>query len=276
MVKFIDKILDKPITSTIAFILFDFIIISFFSGIFDGILRVIIPSLGNAGIDGIATIVVAIFFFLIYRWYMRDKLQNLISTKNLKLALILLIPTLILVIGNFISNYIEGNFVFNIIVIIAGFGPGILEEVVFRGFIISNLMRLRKNKNLSIYLIVALSAIPFGLIHIVNIVVGANVSYSILQSFFAICLGIILAAVYLRTGNLIGSIIIHSLIDIAGLANSDLFSTKIAGLISQAPSSFEYIFTISISIFLLILGLYYIRKEKWDDIDKVWEDIVIE
>ena len=64
--------------------------------------------------------------------------------------------------------------------------------------------------------------------------------------------------------------------DLKMIANSDLFSTKIAGLISQAPSSFEYIFTISISIFLLILGLYYIRKEKWDDIDKAWDDIVIE
>ena len=276
MGKYIDKILDRPIVSTVAFLALDFIIMAFFILIFEKIFKFIVPSLGDVVINSITTIIVAIVFLLIYMRYMRDKLQNLISTKNLKFALILIIPSVITLIFNLVSNVVEGHLVFNYIVIIAGIAPGFIEELVFRGFIISNLMRLRKNKNLSIYLIVALSAIPFGLIHIVNIVVGANVSYSILQSFFAICLGIILAAVYLRTGNLIGSIIIHSLIDIAGLANSDLFSTKIAGLISQAPSSFEYIFTISISIFLLILGLYYIRKEKWDDIDKVWEDIVIE
>ena len=276
MVKFIDKILDNSILSTIGFLVLDILIISLFSNIFQYLFKFIIPSLGTNLSSSISSIISAIIFLLIYKWYMRDKLQNLISTKNFKFALLLLIPTFIFIIANLVSNYLNGNFAFDVIVIILGLAPGISEEVVFRGFIISNLMRIRKNKNLSIYWIVCLSAIPFGLVHLVNIAVGANVSYTIVQTFFAICLGFLFAGVYLRTGNLIVPIIIHSLIDMSGLCSSEFLSSDVTGLVSQAPVAYDFIFLFVMSIIMLGLGLYYVRKEKWADIDKEWDDIVIE
>lgn len=275
MGKYIDKILDSPIGSTIGFIALDYLVIATFIFILQKILEFILPSVANLP-SSVATIVVSIIFLVIYIRYMRGRLQNLISTKNFKLALILVIPSLVIIIGNLLSNYIDGHFVFNYLVVISGLAPGITEEVVFRGFIVSNLMRIRKNKNLSIYLIVVLSAVPFGLLHLANIVMGADIHYSIVQSFFAICIGILFVAVYLRTGNLIVPIIAHAITDMAGLANSQFIGSKVVGLIAQTPSLNDYIFILVGSIILLVCGLYYIRKEKWDDIDKAWDDIVIE
>ena len=276
MGKYIDKILDRPIISTIAFIALDFIIMAVFIVLFEKILKFIIPSISNVVINSLATIIVTIIFLFIYRRYMRDKLQNFISTKNLKFAFILLIPSVIILIYNILNNVIVGNFEFNYIVIIAGIAPGFIEELVFRGFIISNLMRIRKSKKVNIYLIVALSALPFGLFHLLNIISGANVSYSIAQAFFTICLGVFFAAIYLRTGNLIGTIIVHVLMDITALTDSNLIGPNIAGVVSQVPTLFEIVIIFVISIFVLALGLYYIRKNKWKDIDKTWDEIVIE
>lgn len=276
MGKYIDKILDRPIISTIAFIALDFIIMALFIVFFEEILKFIIPSISNVVINSLVTIIVTIIFLLIYRRYMRDKLQNFISTKNLKFALILLIPSVIILIYNILNNVIMGNFEFNYIVIIVGIAPGFIEELVFRGFIISNLMRIRKSKKVNIYLIVALSALPFGLFHLLNIMSGANVSYSIAQAFFTICLGVFFAAIYLRTGNLIGTIIAHALMDITALTDSNLIGSNIAGVVSQVPTISEIVIIFVVSIFVLALGLYYIRKDKWDDIDKTWDEIVIE
>ena len=276
MGKYIDKILDRPIVSTVAFLALDFIIMAFFILIFEKIFKFIVPSLGDVVINSITTIIVAIVFLLIYMRYMRDKLQNLISTKNLKFALILIIPSVITLIFNLVSNVVEGHLVFNYIVIIAGIAPGLIEEVVFRGFIISNLMRIRKSKKISIYLIVLLSAIPFGLFHLINIMSGADVSYSIVQAFFTVCLGVFFAGVYLRSGNLIAPIIAHTLMDITGLTDPTLIGSKVAAVVSQTPSSLEFILIILLSLIILAFGLYYIRKEKWDDIDKTWDEFIIE
>lgn len=275
MGKYIDKILDSPIGSTIGFIALDYIVIATFISILKEILGFFLPSVTNLP-SSVATIVVSIVFLLIYVRYMRGRLQNLISAMNFKLALILVIPSLVIIINNLVANYIEGQLVFNYLVVISGLAPGITEEIIFRGLIVSNLMRIRKNNNLSIYLIVVLSAVPFGLLHLANIGMGADIPYSIAQSFFAICIGILYTAVYLRTGNLIVPIISHAITDMAGLANSQYMGSKVVGLIAQTPSLNDYIFIMVGSIILLVSGLYYIRKYKWDDIDKVWDDIVIE
>lgn len=276
MGKYIDKILNKPVVSTIAFIGLDFIIMSMFISIFEKIIEFIIPSTTDVVIHSIATIIVTIIFLLIYIRYMRNKLKNLISTKNLKFALILIIPSFITVFFNLVSNVIDGNFAFNFVVIIVGIAIPFMEEVVFRGFIVSNLMRIRKSKKINIYLIVTLSALPFGLLHLVNIMAGANLSYTILQALCTLCLGVLYAGVYLRTGNLIVPIIAHGIMDISGLTNSNLIGTKTAAIVSQTPSSIESIGMIIISIIVLAFGLYYVRKDKWEDIDKTWDDFIIE
>lgn len=275
MGKYIDKILDRPIVSTIAFLLLDFIIMAIFAAIFENIIGSIIPT-SEIIINSIATIIVTIIFLCIYIRYMRGKLKNLISTKNLKFALILIIPSFITVLLNIVSNIIEGSLDFSFLIILVGITAPFTEEVIFRGFIISNLMRIKKSKNLSIYLIVALSALPFGLGHLFNIMAGATITYAILQAFITLCLGVLYAAVYLRTGNLIAPIIAHGLMDISALVDSNLIGVSNISLASQIPSSIEIISTIIVAIIVLSFGLYYVRKEKWEDIDKTWNEMIIE
>ena len=61
-----------------------------------------------------------------------------------------------------------------------------------------------------------------------------------------------------------------------GLCSSEFLSSDVTGLVSQAPVAYDFIFLFVMSIIMLGLGLYYVRKEKWADIDKEWDDIVIE
>ena len=96
------------------------------------------------------------------------------------------------------------------------------------------------------------------------------------DALVTVCLGVFFAGVYLRSGNLIAPIIAHALMDITGLTNPTLIGPKVAAVVSQTPSSLEFILIILLSIIILAFGLYYIRKEKWDDIDKTWEEFIIE
>ena len=65
-----------------------------------------------------------------------------------------------------------------------------------------------------VIIILWLSSVIFGLVHVTNAIAGAPLSLSIGQAAYAAGVGMVLGAVYLRTGNLWPSILGH----IAGAA----------------------------------------------------------
>jgi hypothetical protein len=92
--------------------------------------------------------------------------------------------------------------------------PGVWEEVAFRGVIIPNLERKYTNRS-----IILISGIAFGLAHSANFIIvlfGGNPLYTLLQLFYAACLGFSFAYMFLRTKSLYPSIILHYLVDSVG------------------------------------------------------------
>ena len=86
---------------------------------------------------------------------------------------------------------------------------GYVEEVVFRGFLFRGLLKRRGLKAA-----VTVSAVTFGIGHILNLFAGQTSAQTVLQVVFAVMWGLIFTLVYLKSGSLLPCIIAHSLVDV--------------------------------------------------------------
>ena len=85
---------------------------------------------------------------------------------------------------------------------------GVAEEIVFRGFLFNG---MKKTGRLTVAIIV--SAITFGMGHIVNLLTGHATMETLVQMIFAVAWGFMFTFAYLKGGSLLPCIAIHSLID---------------------------------------------------------------
>lgn len=146
------------------------------------------------------------------------------------------------------------------IALLSGIAPGFFEEVVCRGIVVNNMMQRWKHKERYILKTVLASGLAFGLVHLLNLRNG-DVSGTLLQVCYGAALGIFYGGVFVRTHNLWGPVILHSIID---------FSAFIFMGESETTA-----YTIASSIVFTILytaaGLYLVRRQEQDEIIKLWE-----
>lgn len=100
---------------------------------------------------------------------------------------------------------------------------GFLEEIIFRGF----LFRGMAKKNMTSAIIV--SAVTFGIGHIVNLLNGYDLAGNIMQTVYAAAVGFLLVFIFIRTGSLISCIAFHSLNNILSGFGSAQLLVDIAG-----------------------------------------------
>ncbi len=86
---------------------------------------------------------------------------------------------------------------------------GVAEEIVFRGFLFNG---MRKSGSLTAAVIV--SAVTFGMGHIVNLLTGHATTETLVQMIFAVAWGFMFTFAYLKGGSLLPCIAIHGLIDV--------------------------------------------------------------
>ncbi|MBQ6341917.1 MAG: CPBP family intramembrane metalloprotease [Anaerolineaceae bacterium] len=86
---------------------------------------------------------------------------------------------------------------------------GYVEELIFRGFLLKAL--IPKN---GITTAVIISAVTFGMGHIVNLLTGQGNLETIVQIIFAVSLGFLFTMVFYKSGSLLPCIVAHSLIDV--------------------------------------------------------------
>ena len=67
--------------------------------------------------------------------------------------------------------------------------------------------------------VVLFTSVIFGVTHLANMFAGGNRESVMIQGFTATCTGIILCAIYLRSGNLLVTILIHTVHDIIALTD---------------------------------------------------------
>lgn len=120
------------------------------------------------------------------------------------------IPLIILMTGNlwggFGMAYSGASQVFAVISMAL---IGFVEEMIFRGFLFRVLLKKDPAP-----VAITISAVTFGIGHIVNLFTGHGNLETVIQIFYAIAWGFIFTFVFYKSGSLIMCIITHSLIDV--------------------------------------------------------------
>ena len=92
---------------------------------------------------------------------------------------------------------------------------GFLEEVIFRGLLFKG---MAKN---NVRTAILVSALTFGIGHIVNLFTGQTSVETVMQIIFAVSWGFILTMVCYKSGSIIPSILAHALIDAFSMFAAD-------------------------------------------------------
>lgn len=120
-----------------------------------------------------------------------------------------------------------------------------IEEVIFRSFLMKALM------NKSSVLSIIVSSSLFGLIHFLNIFVGADLISTILQVCYAMAFGFMCTAFFYKTDNIIPCIICH------GVGNAlDIFLPEDLSITMQCVGC------IAIIVFGVSYGIYLLTTKK--------------
>lgn len=217
----------------------------------------------------LGVIIMAPLTLLIHRlWFLPD-LKGILFRgflKTLRCCPVILLFWLVLC----LPDFLHGNFpqTFNLKVISLSLTAGFSEEVIFRGLPLSYLKRqLRSEKQVP--LIVIITGIIFGLTHLTNIFVGASVSASLVQGVVTICIGIFLGAVFMRGGNILVPMLLHTLHDMLML--SFMKADEVSAVLTE-EASLSDISEVLLCAALAAFGFFLIRKSKRGEICRMWAE----
>lgn len=210
----------------------------------------------------VSIIAVSLLLLFFYKKSFRGSFDGNLKFKNVGKGLYLLLPALAMAVLNLcVADYSKVTLGSVALALISGFGPGILEETCFRGLPASNFMRVWKGKR--IILAAVLSSLAFGLFHLMNLTSGAELGLTLLQVVYAAGIGLFFCAVYFRTGSLIPPILMHAFIDASSWIETEE---------SADPSLISKILVIVICVALGVIGIYYLRPAKQDEIREIWAE----
>ncbi len=244
-----------------------------------GVIQNIVAMLltGGSQVSSIVDAVVTIASSLLLLWlYQRKYYPNgrkFFSTQGFEPSLLYGWGLLVVAVLSFSIARLTGNPMGNVFAaIILGIAPGIQEELLCRTIPISLLMKREDRRNLipAVYIIPSLL---FGLFHFVNLLSGADLILTLLQVAYATAVGLILASIYLKTGNLWITIALHSFMDF--IAYLSLNMQQSDGIL-KASGSYEwvgYLVQLLYTVIFAINAFWLYRKSSREEIAQTWEEI---
>ena len=93
---------------------------------------------------------------------------------------------------------------------------GTFEELAFRGLFFMMILEDRRKSTKQIFWTTAISSAVFGLVHLVNLAVGAGPGATLLQVGYSFLIGGMCAIVLLKTGSIWYCVLLHTVYDIGG------------------------------------------------------------
>ena len=112
---------------------------------------------------------------------------------------------------------------------------GVVEEIVFRGFLFNGMRRTGK-----LPVAVVVSALTFGMGHIVNLLTGHATMETLVQVLFAVAWGFLFTFAYLKGGSLLPCIAIHGLIDAFSVFSRDSLVADWAYIVATVAVAVVY------------------------------------
>ncbi len=145
------------------------------------------------------------------------------------------LPMLILMTGNLWGGVgVAYSGLAQVFAVISMLLIGVIEELIFRGFLFRALL-----KKDPVPVAVTISAVTFGIGHIVNLLAGQGGIESLIQVLFAIAWGFLFTFVFYKSGSLWICIFVHGMVDVfskfaASESTSDYFYVGATILVSIA------------------------------------------
>lgn len=120
------------------------------------------------------------------------------------------IPAFILMTGNLWSGFgLAYSGIGQVFAAVSMALVGVVEELIFRGFLFRYMLKKDPAP-----VAITISAVTFGIGHIVNLLTGHASLETAIQIVYAIALGFMFTLMFCKSGSLIVPIIVHSLIDV--------------------------------------------------------------
>ena len=277
------RILDHPILSVFMFDLLNIFLTAIVQIIIDPSTR---QSSGNMDLAAaaqqapdanpmiyVAQIIAGILMLLLFRfWFRKDRNHFTYKVEKGKIreGLLLGLPLLTTAVLNLLGGELVNTPRMILLALLMGFTPGFVEEVTNRILPVANLMRVWKDPK-KIPAVITVTGAVFGLIHLTNLLVGASPLLTILQVVFAFGAGALFAAVYLRTGSMLGIILYHTVIDFTAFLNASLYET--GGVLTQTTEIpvESIVLELGRGVLFAAFAYFYVRPSKRAEIRRVWD-----
>ena len=222
-------------------------------------------------VDNLASSVLAVLFLIAYTKWFAPEFKGVFKTSALATGVIFLwLPFLFKLAGSYSLNVVDYGFYFKptMLALVMAIAAGFFEETIFRGVTVPIGMRyIRSEKRVSI--IVLFTALVFGLLHIGNIINGASVAMGIIQGTATIFAGLLFAAVFLRTGNILIPIIMHGVYDYMCFVTDASLDN---GIMTGEAVTTGLILAVLVDVVAGVWALYLIRPAKRAEIHAIWDE----
>lgn len=263
------KFFDRPILGMLLGMVIALFGIEIIASILGVVFKLFLPNDQLA--SSLAAILVSVLWIFVHCFWFRNELQHFFEMKDLLPSLFLGWGMILVSFVTLVINLFSGSHLGNVFyALILALGAGLTEEVIFRIVPISIAMRT-EDKEKIIPITFVLTGLLFGLIHSANALVGADPVATILQVFYAVAIGFAYAAIYLRTGNLWITIILHTYTDFLAFLVMDI--EKTGGLITGESSLSSIVYLLICGIIFYINAFMIFRKEDRSQIPAVWKRI---
>ncbi len=168
-----------------------------------------IPSVlaGDSFVGQIVSCIAAVVCLIGFtRWFAPEFKGVFKAGISAREILIISLPFIFKLVFSYAATVFDNGFYFNptLLSLTMALAAGFFEETIFRGVTIPLAMRYLKSKN-RIYIIVGITALIFGILHIGNIFQGASPAMAVIQGISTVFGGFIYAAVYPKVRQYSGS-----------------------------------------------------------------------
>lgn len=241
-----------------------------------GLLLYQLPSaiIGNFNAPIIAAVVSAIFAFLalgIHKCWFKPEYKGSFSNiwfkdKDILIGFFAVVAVDIVL---WITKIAKSGIDFSVNAVFMAITAGAGEEMALRALPISILMRDYMSEK-KIAFCAWFPSVLFGVFHFSNMLSGAKLDVTIIQVVGATCLGLLLAALYLRTGNILIPMLYHALHDFMEFIIAD--ATNANGIITIELTTPVVVKEVIIDVVALAAGIFLIRKSVRPKIMEIWKD----
>ena len=145
---------------------------------------------------------------------------------------------------------------------------GVFEEFLLRGLSLNILIDKYGNNKKGIWTSVVLSSLLFGLIHFINLFTGASFEGVLIQVIAASFIGFYFSALYLRSGSVWTSAILHGLYDLAVSVPAMFYTKEVVDMATdygEAISNYSWA-NVAFALVFVGLALFLLRKNKMREV----------